>query len=105
MVSPKRSLSPDKGVEPSPKRARVDTSSGPPDDAMDISETPEILGNVEKHTNIGDAEAFVSSTPSLHSQSRLGIQRSIAMVLQHDGFQSATPEALEGFTQVVETCM
>ena len=105
MVSPKRSLSPDKGAEPTPKRARVDTSHGTPEDELKNFTMPGKLGIVEEHTSDGHVGASVSNTPSLHSQSRRGIQRSIAMILKHDGFDSATPEAMEGFTQLVETCM
>lgn len=42
--------------------------------------------------------------PTRHHFARREIQRSIAMVLSHDGFASATPEALESFTEMVETC-
>ncbi|KAG6001140.1 hypothetical protein E4U21_004674 [Claviceps maximensis] len=41
--------------------------------------------------------------PSRHANARVGIQRSIAMVLKHDGFVSSTPEAMESFTSLVET--
>lgn len=54
-----------------------------------------------------DEEAFSavpSLSPTLHHIARCGIQRSIAMVLAHDGFQSASPEALESFTGAVEMC-
>ncbi|KAL7926703.1 hypothetical protein ACQKWADRAFT_281121 [Trichoderma austrokoningii] len=46
--------------------------------------------------------AVPSLSPTSHHIARCGIQRSIAMVLAHDGFQSASPEALESFTGVVE---
>jgi hypothetical protein len=49
-------------------------------------------------------EAVPSLTPTVHHFARSGIQRSIALVLAHDGFQSATPEALESFTGLVEQC-
>lgn len=49
-------------------------------------------------------EAVPSLTPTVHHFARSGIQRSIALVLAHDGFQSATPEALESFTELVEQC-
>ncbi|KAK1249024.1 hypothetical protein MKX07_002540 [Trichoderma sp. CBMAI-0711] len=50
-------------------------------------------------------EAVPSLTPTVHHFARAGIQRSIALVLAHDGFQSATPEALESFTGLVEQYM
>ncbi|KAL7946643.1 hypothetical protein V8C42DRAFT_318438 [Trichoderma barbatum] len=49
--------------------------------------------------------AVASLSPTVHHFARSGIQRSIALVLSHDGFQSATPEALESFTQLVEQYM
>ncbi|RFU80248.1 hypothetical protein TARUN_1923 [Trichoderma arundinaceum] len=49
--------------------------------------------------------AAPSLSPTLHQFARSGIQRSIAMVLAHDGFQSASPEALESFTELVELYM
>lgn len=52
-----------------------------------------------------DFSSFISTMPSLHGQARESIQRSVAMVLNHDGFDSATPEAMESFTQLVESCM
>lgn len=35
---------------------------------------------------------------------RDGLRRSIALTLQHVGFDSATQEAMEGFTETVDTC-
>jgi len=49
--------------------------------------------------------AVQTMVPSRHSNARAGIQRSIAMVLKHDGFVSSTPEAMESFTGLVETCV
>ena len=105
MVSPKRSLSPDNGEEPNAKRARLDTSDATSEDAMDISVASGTLGAVEEHASDAHPGAKVSATPTLHSQARLGIQRSIAMALKHIGFDSTAPEALESFTQIIETCM
>lgn len=48
--------------------------------------------------------AVASLSPTVHHFARSGIQRSIALVLSHDGFQSASPEALESFTELVEQC-
>lgn len=86
-MTPKRSLSPASENLPSPKRAKVDHGYV----NMDIQ--PE-----------GDSKSHVSRAPTKHSHARLGLQRSIAMVLKHDGFHSASPEALESFTSMVETC-
>ncbi|KAG5957699.1 hypothetical protein E4U58_005707 [Claviceps cyperi] len=51
-----------------------------------------------------DVTAVESQIPSHNVNARVGIQRSIAMVLKHDGFSSSTPEAMESFTCLVETC-
>ena len=47
---------------------------------------------------------LMTISPALDSQSRCVLQRSIAAVLRHAGFETAAPDALEGFTAVVETC-
>lgn len=104
MVSPKRSLPPSDSDQPEPKRARLDPCQRDPGDYSERSSVPQ-----EKDDDVADVEEeeempSVSYAPTPHHQARLGIQRSIAMVLQHDGFDTATPEALEEFTQMVETC-
>lgn len=86
-MTPKRSLSPAEDVQPNPKRSRVD---------FDVSEMEDLLDD--------DSRAIESLAPTQQFQARSGIQRSIAMVLKHDGFESASPEALESFTGMVETC-
>lgn len=106
MVSPKRSHSPENDEQPEPKRAKLE-GSGEPSDAGSGG-SPDASSTAPNRTADGvdgDAvTAFVSTAPTMHSQARLSTQRSIALVLQHDGFDGATPEALEGFTQMVETC-
>jgi transcription initiation factor TFIID subunit 8 len=42
--------------------------------------------------------------PTSEDLGRDGLRRSIALVLQHVGFDSATHEALESFTEAVDTC-
>lgn len=86
-MTPKRSLSPAEDVQPNPKRSRMD---------FDVSEMEDLLDD--------DSRAIESLAPTQQFQARSGIQRSIAMVLKHDGFESASPEALESFTGMVETC-
>lgn len=89
MMSPKRSLSPSEQDQPEPKRARLE--NGEP-------KTIEILEEED------GSRAVKSQVPNQHFQARSGIQRSIAMVLKHDGFEAASPEAMESFTEMVETC-
>ncbi|KAK7416767.1 hypothetical protein QQX98_004959 [Neonectria punicea] len=85
-MTPKRSLSPVEELQPNPKRPRVE------DDVTEVEAIPE-----------DDSTAIKSLLPTQHFQARSGIQRSIAMILKHDGFESASPEALESFTGMVET--
>ena len=40
--------------------------------------------------------------PSAHYQSKVGLERSIGLALQHVGFGAAHPDALESFTLAVE---
>jgi len=42
--------------------------------------------------------------PSIDEQARGGLQRSIALALQHVGFQGASKEALNSLTSMTETC-
>lgn len=42
--------------------------------------------------------------PSLDYQAKSGLERSIGLALQQVGFDSATPEAMQGFLGAVETC-
>lgn len=99
MASPKRSISSDSEDERHSKRARVTESQ----ESSSSSELSDILDQAQG-LEINIDPPSVVSTPSLHNQSRSALQRSLAIVLQHDGFRSATPEALESFTQLVETC-
>lgn len=86
-MTPKRSLSSADERETDPKRPRLEGS-----------ENEVILLDDDEVTSIA------SLVPNPHYQARTGLQRSIAMVLNHDGFQGASPEAMESFTGMVETC-
>ncbi|KAG6031177.1 hypothetical protein E4U41_007666 [Claviceps citrina] len=57
---------------------------------------------LEAEDKITAAQSLVQSH---YANARAGIRRSIAMVLKHDGFSSSTPEAMESFTNLVETCV
>lgn len=46
-----------------------------------------------------------STLPNFNEQNRMGIRRGIVLALNHVGFDTATDEALESFTQMTETCM
>lgn len=47
----------------------------------------------------------VVNRPTAQDVGRDGLRRSIAIALEHVGFDAATPEALESFTEAAETCM
>jgi hypothetical protein len=47
-----------------------------------------------------DQKALASSD----IEARLGLQRSLCLAMSHVGFDSASPEALDCFTIMVETC-
>ena len=86
-MSPKRSLSLSETDQPDPKRARLESGD---------TQTVDIVDE--------ESQAVKVLHPTQHSQARSGLQRSIALVLNHDGYDSATPEAMESFTELVETC-
>jgi hypothetical protein len=99
---PKRALSEvdDKDDQPDAKRLR---STEPVEDDQSLTATavPDVA---EEQERLGFA-SIESLTPTPHFLARAGVQRSIAMVLKHDGFETATPEAMESFTTLVETCL
>lgn len=107
-MSPKHSLSPVDANTPDPKRLRVDVDMRDPDEPI-AQDDPTQKANREGREEGEDVEdestvATESLAPTQHHAARRGIQRSIALVLKHDGFGSAKPEALESFTNMVETC-
>ena len=51
-----------------------------------------------------DSESGSVNEPTSEDLGRDGLRRSIALTLQHVGFDSASPEAMESFTAVAETC-
>lgn len=98
-MSSKRSLSPSDSDESS-KRRRL---SGTHD--VNTPDTPDDVISVDMlDAEDDEVTAMKSFAPTHHANARAGIQRSIAMVLRHDGFASASPESMESFTSLVETC-
>ncbi|KAM0451472.1 hypothetical protein ACHAPV_005456 [Trichoderma viride] len=91
-------------VDSDTKRPKHATPEDEPSSAQQLETTQNIAGR-DSSSEWADEESFSavpSLSPTLHHIARCGIQRSIAMVLAHDGFQSASPEALESFTGAVE---
>ncbi|KAL7929086.1 hypothetical protein V8C35DRAFT_316573 [Trichoderma chlorosporum] len=87
------------------KRPRLGSRDGDDDEQ---SETTQARIQQDVSSEWADEEsisAVASLSPTAHYFARSGIQRSIALVLSHDGFQSASPEALESFTELVEQYM
>ena len=95
-MSSKHSLSPEDSPESDSKRLRVDAQVS--DTSREVSAGLEIDGQDEEF------RATESLAPTHHSHARHGIQRSIALVLNHDGFASASPQVMESFTGLVESC-
>ncbi|RDA95565.1 hypothetical protein CP533_1209 [Ophiocordyceps camponoti-saundersi (nom. inval.)] len=96
-MASKRSLSPDKSnPETCSKRLRA-SSTLPAEARLDLVDESinELVDDTER--------ASESLSLTHHHKARLGLQRSIALILDHDGFSSATPEAMESFTNLVET--
>lgn len=46
----------------------------------------------------------IDGPPSFNEQHRTELRRAITLALGHVGFDSASPEALESFTHMTETC-
>lgn len=51
-----------------------------------------------------DGKASLSTLKTGHLATRASLERSIIEVLAHDGFSAATPQAMDSFTSLVETC-
>lgn len=51
-----------------------------------------------------DSESGAVNQPTSEDLGRDGLRRSIALTLEHVGFDSASPEAMESFTAMAETC-
>lgn len=88
-------------IEPEAKKQRVEAEPKTP--KAEVAEEPATITN-----GLSEMEelerAMETASLTQHHQTRLALQRSIALVLRHDGFASATPEALESFTNHVEIC-
>lgn len=101
MLSPsKRGPEADSDRRPVAKRPRTGAAGRRAVDgnAPAASDAAPLLGQAEL-----DA-AVVSLAPTHHSNARAGLRRSIALVLSHDGFDSATEQAMESFVGIVESC-
>lgn len=87
--SPKKraSLPPDE--IPHAKRMRTDS--------LDASQP------VNLSATVGDTVP-VPEVPNEYNVHREGLQRSIALALDHVGFEAASEEAMESFTAMTETC-
>ncbi|KAB5539268.1 WD40-repeat-containing domain protein [Coniochaeta sp. 2T2.1] len=100
-MSPAPVTSPDQimaDAEDSRKRASPATNELP------ASKRQRTLSLRSSHTaeadHIAEARAQIPTTSEL---ARAGIRRGISLVLGHDGFESASEEAMESFTSIVET--
>ena len=69
------------------------------DDAEEMNKVEEAI-----HNHDPSRLRFAPLYPQVQPPARTGLQQCIALVLQHVGFDSASPEALEEFTTMTETC-
>lgn len=86
-----------------PKRLRIDIQEG----EIQPRSLSAHLGGDSTRT-FGEVDEIPATIKSQlltqHNHARQGIQKSIAIVMDHDGFSSASPSAVECFTELVETC-
>ncbi|KAI1185116.1 hypothetical protein F5B17DRAFT_409246 [Nemania serpens] len=68
-----------------------------------LEPNPGTAGSPSDSTAVVPYEA--TRHPTAENMARDGLRRSITLALNHVGFDSATEEALEGFTETVETYM
>lgn len=87
--SPKKRASPSPDDLPPAKRLRTDSLSAP--QSVNLSAT------------VGDTVP-VSGAPNEYNVHREGLQRSVALALDHVGFEAASEEAMESFIAMTETC-
>lgn len=82
---------------PSPKRQRQDSTT--------LAEPKPKPNPNRPLKSLVDGETFaVPEVPNEYHVNRTGLQRSIALALEHVGFDCATEEAIESFTVMTETC-
>ncbi|PNP50245.1 hypothetical protein THARTR1_09076 [Trichoderma harzianum] len=102
-VSRKRSVSA-ATLDSDPKRPRLASRDGQEQQPA-TNQAPTQQDAPSEWADEESMSAVASMSPTVHQFARTGIQRSIAMVLSHDGFDAASPEAMESFTELVEQCM
>ena len=79
--------------------------ASPAPNELPASKRQRTLSLRSSHTAEADHVAeSKAQTPTTAELARAGIRRGISLVLGHDGFESASEEAMESFTSVVETC-
>lgn len=84
-------------------RKRAASSTGD----LSISKRPRTLSLRSSNTAVADQTAQKPGQfPTTAELARAGLRRSITLVLKHvnTGFDSASEEAMESFTSIVETC-
>lgn len=53
---------------------------------------------------MGEKAPEAAKVPTVTALARTGLHRSIALTLEKVGFDSASEEAMESFTNIIETC-
>ncbi|KAJ3498282.1 hypothetical protein NLG97_g1249 [Lecanicillium saksenae] len=85
--------SPPSGEETVAKRQRVDSD----DSVMEDVFSPVAAEDIDE-----DRADEIKFPSTQHFNARLGIQRSIALVASHVGFESTNPQVMESFTGLIE---
>lgn len=82
-------------------RKRASSSSN----ELPANKRPRTLSFRSSHTAEADATAHKApKVPTTAEMARSGLRRSITLALEQVGFESASEEAMESFSSIVETC-
>ncbi|KAI0596200.1 hypothetical protein F4775DRAFT_566076 [Biscogniauxia sp. FL1348] len=87
------------------KRQRTATLEPEPEPESEPQPEPETVSAETLSLQVANLSFEVVHKPTAEDLGRDGLQRSIALALQHVGFDSGTNDALESFTEAVDTYM
>jgi hypothetical protein len=72
---------------------------------LPVNKRPRTLSFRSSHATEADGTAQkAAKVPTTAELARAGLRRSITLALEQVGFQSASEEAMESFSSIVETC-
>lgn len=88
----------------SQKRSSSDIGASGPEDRKKRQRTSSAGTETQLSSTAVESTPSVVNKPTCEDLGRDGLTRSIALTLQHVGFDAASKEALMSFTETVETC-